>query len=187
MIRAHLLPEIKPRSVGAACQPKVVHRQTYKEVCAILRGRLQNARRKEANEIKAAQNTTEIPTVFNLKPSGEQVTEQWMRTLVKNGLPLHLVDCAEFRAAIVMTARAGSSYVHATGEPKLPHRTYMGSKVLKDLDDKLDLQVSECIEGLINEVGAMIISDGWNSPQDRPIINALLTTPVGAKFLTLTL
>jgi hypothetical protein len=69
------------------------------------------------------QNTTEIPTVFNLKPSGELVTEQWMRTLVKNGLPLHLVDCSEFRAAIVITTRAGPSYVDATGEPKLIART----------------------------------------------------------------
>ena len=136
MIRAHLLAEIKPRSVGAVCQPNFHHRQTYKEVCAILRGRLQNAKRKAANEIKAVQNTTEIPTVFNLKPSAEQVTEQWMGACVKNGLPLCLVDCVEFRAAIAITARAGPSYVDATGEPKLIART-------PDCDYTLDGIVTE--------------------------------------------
>jgi len=29
----------------------------------------------------------------------------------------------------------------------------------------------------------MIISDGWTSVQSRPIINALLSTPVGTRFL----
>jgi hypothetical protein len=31
--------------------------------------------------------------------------------------------------------------------------------------------------------GAMLISDGWTSVQNRPIINGLLSTPAGAKFL----
>ena len=37
--------------------------------------------------------------------------------------------------------------------------------------------------GLIAEPGALRISDGWTSIQSRPIINALLSTSVGAKFL----
>ena len=31
--------------------------------------------------------------------------------------------------------------------------------------------------------GGLLISDGWTSIQNRPIINALLSTPVGARFL----
>ena len=69
MIRAHLLPEIQPRSVGKACEPKPEHQQTYKDVCAILRKRLQDAKRKVDNQIKASKNTTDISSVFNTKPS----------------------------------------------------------------------------------------------------------------------
>ena len=184
MIRAHLLSEVKPRSVGPACQPKANYQQEYKEVCVILRRRIHDAKHKEANQIKAVKNTTDISSVFNMSPTVEQVTEQWMRALVKKGLPLDLVDDDEFRAAVLITARAGRVYVDGpTGHSKLPHRTYMGSKVLTDLDEKLELKVSQSIDGLIEEIGAMVISDGWTSVQDRPILNALLSTPVGAKFL----
>ena len=143
MIRAHLLSEVKPRSVGTACQPKAEYQQEYKEVCVILRRRIQETKHKEANQIKAVKNTTDISSVFNMSPTVEQVTEQWMRALVKKGLPLDLVDDDEFRAAVLITARAGRVYVDGpTGHSKLPHRTYMGSKALTDLDDKLELKVS---------------------------------------------
>ena len=182
MIRAHLLPEIQPRSVGKACEPLPEHLQTYKDVCAILRKRLQDAKRKVDNQIKASKNTTDISSVFNTRPSVADVNEQWIRAFVRKGLPLDLFDCEEFRAAVLITARAGTTYVEA-GKPKLPHRTYMGTKALTALDEKLELKISGCMAGLITEIGAMVISDGWTSIQDRPIINALLATPVGTKFL----
>ena len=59
----------------------------------------------------------------------------------------------------------------------------MQTNVLPALDKKLITLVESKIEGLLQLTGAMIISDGWTSVQDRPIINALLSTPVGAKFL----
>ena len=40
-----------------------------------------------------------------MSPTFEQVTKQWMRALVKKGLPLDLVDDDEFRAAVLITAR----------------------------------------------------------------------------------
>ena len=132
MIRAHLLPEIQPRSVGKACEPKPEHQQTYKDVCPILRKRLQDAKRKVDNQIKASKNTTDISSVFNTRPSVADVNEQWIRAFVRKGLPLDLFDCEEFRAAVLITARAGTTYVEA-GKPKLPHRTYMGTKALQKL------------------------------------------------------
>jgi hypothetical protein len=39
---------------------------------------------------------------------------------------MDLVDDEEFRTAVLMTARAGLSYVDGqTADPKLPHRTKM--------------------------------------------------------------
>ena len=44
-------------------------------------------------------------------------------------------------------------------------------------------QVEAKITGLIQQTGAMIISDGWTSIQARAIVNALLATPAGAVFI----
>jgi hypothetical protein len=181
IIRNHLLTSEK-RSVKA-CIPRVEIAR-YKEVCATLQQRKQDSKRQEDNKIKAQNNTVEITSVFNMKPTAVEVTEQWMRAIVQKGLPLDLVDSPEFRAAVLMTARAGQGYVDSQkNESKLPHRTTMTSKVLPALDEMLDAKVSESIKGLITETGGLIISDGWTDVAGHPIVNALLATPAGIKFI----
>ena len=97
---------------------------------------------------------------------------------------MDFVDDTEVRKEVKMTAKAGLSYVDAQkGDSKLPHRYMLTKKHVPALDKKLDEKVSKAISGLIEETGALLISDGWTSIQSRPIINALLSTPVGAKFL----
>ena len=39
------------------------------------------------------------------------------------------------------------------------------------------------VQGLLDPTGGLLISDGWNSTQSRPILNALLSTPAGSLFL----
>ena len=137
MIRAHLLAEVKPRNVGPACKPEPSYSQQYKGVCVVLRRRMHDVKQMKANQIKAAKTATEVSSVFNMRPSVEQVTEQWMRALIKKGLSLDLVDDSEFRAAVLMTARAGLVYVDAaTGQPKLPHRTYKGADVKRIVQEE---------------------------------------------------
>ena len=103
---------------------------------------------------------------------------------MKNGLAIDLVDDPPFRAAITMTARAGSQYVDEHNNTcKLPHRTCMNNKILPALDKKLTAQVEAKITGLLKQTGAMIISDGWTSVQSRAIVNALLAAPAGTMFL----
>lgn len=193
-IRQHLDKSVKPRHVKA-CQPGINHFQRHAEVVTVLRERAAEVRRKEdlrtnrdkAKGLVAAMNTStpgDLNSALLMRPKPEQVTEQWMRALVKKGLPLDLADDDEFRAAVLITARAGLTYVDAQkGDSKLPHRTHMTNKELPKLDDKLDAKVAKKINGLIKETGAMLISDGWTSVQARPIINALLATPAGSKFV----
>ena len=108
-----------------------------------------------------------------------------MKAIVKKGLAIDLVDDPDFRAAVLLTARAGSGYVDAQkGDTKLPRRKYMTNKVLPALDDKLNAAVAKKIDGLIQETGAVLISDGWTSVQQRPIINALLSTAAGAQLIS---
>ena len=86
-----------------------------------------------------------------------------------------------------MTARAGLSYVDNSNplnaEVKLPHRGKVTATTIPALDSDLESKVKTRIQGLLKETGCLLISDGWTSIQSRPIIDALLQTPVGARFL----
>ncbi len=129
-------------------------------------------------------NQLSVETTLSMRPTMEQVNEQWARAIVKKGLSIDLVDDPEFRAVVVYTARAGLSYVDAQkGDSLLPHRTKMSTVCIPDLDRKVGARVKKRIQGLISETGSMIISDGWTSVQNRPIINALQSTLAGAGFL----
>ena len=87
---------------------------------------------------------------------------------MKRGLPIDVVDDPFFRSAITLTAQAGTQYVEK-GTCKLPHRTCMNKNILPALDKKLTAQVEAKISGLLQQTGAMIISDGWTSIQSRAI------------------
>jgi len=125
-----------------------------------------------------------VDVALGMRPTVEHVNECWTRALVKKGLALDLVDDPDFRAAVLATARAGQTYVDAQqGDCLLPHRTKMSTVCIPELDKKLAGKVRRKIQGLVAETGSMIISDGWTSVQNRPIVNALQSTPAGAAFL----
>ena len=84
-----------------------------------------------------------------------QVDEQWARALCKKGLCIDLVDDPKFRNAVLLTARAGLSYVDAhKSESLLPHRTKMTTGHIPALDTKIHAKMSKKIYGLIKETGA---------------------------------
>ena len=130
----------------------------------------------------------------------EQVDEQWARVFVDKALALDLSENEEFRKAVLLTARAGSNYVDAEKcDSRLPKRTKLTTSCIPDLDKKLEAKVRKRVDALLAETGSclcacpacrqsgsggLLISDGWTSVQSRPIINALLATPVGCRFIT---
>ena len=183
-IGEHLLAS--PGKHVKVCKPDLIWQQRYKEVVAELRRRAQNAQQEA--DLKARKESARLlvssPTIMNTfgKPTNELVTETWAKALVAKGLAIDLVDDPHFRAAITITARAGMQYVDGQkGTCMLPHRTCMSKNVLPALDKKLTDQVEAKITGLIQQTGAMIISDGWTSIQSRAIVNALLATPSPAR------
>jgi hypothetical protein len=142
------------------------------------------AKQEAARRLVSKQENT-IMNSLGMAPSNDQVNEAWAKALVKKGLAIDLVDDPFFRSAITMTARAGRQYVDAQKSTcMLPHRTVMMKDILPALDKKMTAQVEAKISGLLQQTGAMIISDGWTSIQSRAIINALLATPAGAMFIT---
>jgi hypothetical protein len=128
-------------------------------VLDVLRSRREDAKvaaTKAENKKAAKAAADDIDSKLFMKPTTEQVDEQWGRALVKKGLAMDLVDDKEFRLAVLMTARAGLSYVDgAQGDTKLPGRFKFSKKVIPALDDKLDADVGERIEGLNNETGEL--------------------------------
>ena len=195
IIRNHLDAKIVKRH-NKACTPSAAWFHRHAQVLKILRQRADDESavakvktlKAKARSLVMSDSAVSLVgqgTIQTMRPSTAQVTEQWMRALVRNGLAMHIVDDPEFRAAITMTARAGQSFVDARvdGDCKLPHRMHMMYKELPLLDDKLHDRVSKKISGLLKETGGLIISDGWTSTSKRPIVNALLCTPAGSQFL----
>ena len=178
------------------CTPNEQHVDRHSQIVYELRKRASTEQTKE--ELEQAQDngklkgagvstSSEFETKFLLKPTIKQVDEQWARALCKKGLALDLVDNTEFRKAVLVTARAGLSYVDNSDalhpDTQLPHRYKMSKSTIPALEESLDAKVAKRTDGLLQQTGCMLISDGWTSIQSRPITNALLSTPVVARFV----
>jgi hypothetical protein len=119
-------------------------------------------RQRAANKVSTISSSmgSHESTVF-MKPTKEQVDEQWARALVKKGLALDLVDDPEFRHAVLLTARAGQGYVDAQKSvSRLPHRTTMSTSIIPTLDVKVHAEISRKVYGLIKETGAFAFASG---------------------------
>ena len=191
LIRIHLDKTLKPREV-AACHPAVNKIQRHNAVLAELRKRKQAKDAKEDIKRKRSASRAGMPPQkeaekmqeYSTRPSEDEVTEACMRVIVKKALPLDLVDDLEFRRAIKKSCRAAQTYIDPkTQDVKLPHATNMTQKVLPLLDAKLEQKLRRKVEGLLQQCGCTVMSDDWSSVQARSIINALLTTPAGARFI----
>ena len=191
-IRIHLDKAYEKRRVRL-CEPKVNWVQRHGQVVAAIRNReaaahgiqrLGTSRTALVHKPLVKKSLSDVGPLATMKPTPAQVNEQFMRALAKKGLSMDLVDDDEFRAAVTMACRAGQSFVDgAKGDSMLVSKKTMTNRVLPELDEKLHTKVSKKIDGLIEETGALLISDGWTSISRRPIINCLLSTPAGTVFL----
>jgi hypothetical protein len=191
-IRIHLDPEIKPRDVKA-CRPNPEWRERYRLVLAQLRTRgladssrkqqvidldAQRGERREAGGEQAA-----VAQMFNIK-TVEDVSAAWLKVVVKKALPLDLFDDTAFREAVAITVRCGCKLTAgAQGGVHLPRRKVITTRELPKFDQELDMKIKDRIAGVVKLCGVTLVSDGWTSTSNRPIINALATTPVGSYFI----
>ena len=95
-----------------ACQPTEEYAPRHAAVLEVLRERASAAAKAEdlkrkkvqrAN-LSSSEHQSSLNTKVFLKPTREQVDEQWARALIKKGLAIDLVDDKEFRAAVLATA-----------------------------------------------------------------------------------
>ena len=93
-----------------------------------------------------------------------------------------MLSFVQVRKAIHMTAKCGTAYLDAKEphkETKLPKRKHFTTKLLPKLDETLDSATREFVDKGGDLHGFLVLSDGWESIQTRPIINAIAASPYG--------
>jgi len=193
-IRIHFDIDIKPRKVQV-CKPKSLHRARHKLILAEMKRRTEaenkkkkaaakNAGLREEGRAVAAGLSAEqarAAEVFKLK-SPDEVTNAWLEVCVKNAIPLSFFDDQSVRNAMSITAKCGSR-LSVGGQVQVPKRKKITEKILPKFDQDLDAKIRGRMQGVLPTTGATIISDGWSSCANRPVINALAASPTGTYFI----
>ncbi len=99
----------------------------------------------------------------------------WGRAFYGNGLSFCLINDPHFKAAVEATADFGENY-------KLPSLVSLRTTLL----DKEKVSVETELKSFMASARsskATITSDGWSDTRNRPLLNLLMVTPKGEKFL----
>jgi hypothetical protein len=188
-IRLHLDPVAPPggRKIRVR-NPAQMWVGRYHEVLAEMKERIsaQDKSKTEADRLEAAKAGGRVaagivPKMFE-QIGMDEVTDAWMRVVVKKALPLDLFNDPVFRKAVALTALAGRKIVVGGENTFLPKRKHMTSKILPALDDKLTNKIKKQMQGVSAACGAVLVSDGWTSVANRPIINTLAALPLLGLF-----
>ena len=114
----------------------------------------------------------------------ESVNEDWACAFAANAFSFQAVSEQHFRTAVTNTAKLGAKYLKSDGkESKLPQRTAFVEGPITTAGDKVERRCRQRTTKTGDNCGGLIISDGWDSTQHRPIINVLFSTLTGTKFL----
>ncbi len=109
------------------------------------------------------------------KQDKSKVDALWGRAFYGNGLSFRLINDPHFKAAIEATADFGKNY-------KLPSLVSLRTTLL----DKEKVSVAAKLKSFMTSTRsskATITSDGWSDTRNRPLLNLLMVTPKGEKFL----
>ena len=120
-------------------------------------------------------------TMLTKPPSQAAFEECWSEAIIKNGLSPSLVDDPLFRKALVTTARMGQSAVCmgkgttlGKRDTTLSHRVTFSTKIIPATDKRLDEEGMARLEPRMKKVGGTLMSDGWQSTTNKPVINVIL-------------
>eukprot|EP00967_Tisochrysis_lutea_P078962 scaffold107829_cov22-Tisochrysis_lutea.AAC.1 len=181
-IRIHLDEKVKPREI-AVCKPTAHSRERHSLVVTKMRKRERVAAKRKQDEVKkedehALRRAAAGMGMVAFGGGGAQASVD------KHALPLDLFDDVDFRAAIATTAKCGTKLTAgAQGGVHLPKRKTVTTKILPQFDADLDEKIKARMGVVASRCGVTLMSDGWTSVSNRPIVNALASTPVGSYFI----
>jgi len=194
-IRIHLDRTLKPRDVKA-CTPKPENKARFNAVLAELRRRRLQAEKEEKAQAEKVQLQQEGQAAargmtvaearakdFFKFTTPDEVMQAWLKVCVKKALPLDLFDEPAFREAVVLTAKCGGKILGAHQQVELPKRKKITEKVLPAFDKELDDRIKARMHPVMQMTGVTVLSGGWTSCANRPILNALLVSPLGCYFV----
>lgn len=109
----------------------------------------------------------------SLAAAAEGKVAKWFYT---NGVAFNTVEDPAFKEMCVAVAKAGEGFKPPSS---FKLRNSLLAKAVAEL--KADLKVTYDVS--IPVTGCSLISDGWSDTCNRPLINLIITTPKGPKFL----
>jgi hypothetical protein len=150
---------------------------------------IDQAKREQEMQKRKVQDLDEVTVVLLQGPTKKQSTLKtafgkqdkskvdalWGRAFYGNGLSFRLINDPHFKAAIEVTADFGKNY-------KLPNLVSLRTTLL----DKEKVSVAAKLKSFMASARsskATITSDGWSDTRNRPLLNLLMVTPKGEKFL----
>jgi len=118
-------------------------------------------------------------------PEPDEVTEAWLKALIKNGLSLDLLNDPSFRAAVAATAMCGDELI-PNGTLALADGKHFTEVLLPAFDKEIEAKAKARVSSFIDTMGGLIVSDGWGSARYRPIVYGQVSCPFGSYFLKAT-
>ena len=106
----------------------------------------------------------------------KELDEKWATFFYEANVPFNVVRHPSFIAAVDATSKAGFDY-------KPPTYNAMRTKHIEPMKEHVKMQIEERTKQCINLYGATICSDGWDNVGRRPLMNVMLSCPVGDIFL----
>jgi hypothetical protein len=127
--------------------------------------------------IPATATQATVPGLFASQLGGKEAADRALaRLFYANAIPFNVSDSKYYKEAIKAVAACGPTYVP-------PGRKAIGTTLLDKELAVAKQQVEEAKKKFTGQ-GVTLVSDGWTSVQNRPIINFLMVSSEGATFLT---
>jgi hypothetical protein len=109
------------------------------------------------------------------KQDKSKIDALWGRAFYGNGLSFRLINDLHFKAAVEATTDFGENY-------KLPSLVSLCTTLLENEKVSVAAELKSFMASTRSSK-ATIISDGWSDTRNRPLLNLLMVTSKGEKFL----
>ena len=111
------------------------------------------------------------------RPTVEEFINAWSEAVLGKGLTFDFFSDPLVRKAILVTAQCADSIITFAGssakDTLLPKRSTWTQKILPQTDARLQQEAMEILTPIYKEIGCCIMSDGWQSTSNRPILNVI--------------
>ena len=107
------------------------------------------------------------------RPTVEEFINTWSEAVLGKGLTFDFFSDPLVRKDILVTAQCADSIITFEGssakDTLLSKRSTWTQKILPQTDARLQQEAMEILTPIYKEIGCCVMSDGWQSTNNRPI------------------